>query len=355
MKKKNIKIIIYILVFIVLVGGIYLYNYRDFIDLSFILGNSSTYNKNIHELQTSSSVKMVTFNPDSKKKVYGDWFFLEYKNPIGDNVYDYFYKEAGHTVGRYTKDKIEVYYNGKLIKTFKGNSSYFYVKQNWAGHTVVLKLIGKYPGNNVFSKYLRLHIPAALKLSTVKYNNEHYYIVKNAKNFYSFERKNKFYQKTNDAWSDSCLGFSEVYANAIKTNNFSIIKNQTGLNYDNDPYFVGINGFKRGTNFNKNKVVKFIYKQLIKNNPVVLQVNGNTEGTSRHYVVVIGYRVDFDVNRMDESDFLILDVWDGDCEVMSGKGGKSGVGDDSYFMITGLDTVGDDSTRNYGYEVYYMY
>lgn len=365
-KKKNIKIIGFIISVLVFAAGIYLYVNREFIDFSSLLGNSSTYYKNIHKMQSNSSLYRITFNPDKKIKKNGSLFFLEYKHPNNQNIFTYIYKKAGFDTSKIAKDKVEVYYNGKLIKTFKNNADYFYVKQNWAGKTLVLKVIAKQNVNGEItnaSKFVRMYIPSLLKLDTIKYKNKkytgkYYYITKNAYNFYKYVNENKFYQSADkDSWSDSCLGFSMVYANAIKKKKFSLIEDQYGLVNNNDPYLYGINGFERYTNNDKTKVLKKIYQQLEKNNPVVLQVSSNPEGTSRHYIVVIGYKVDFDVNNIKETDLLVLDVWDGDAEIMSGKGGISGVGDESYFMIKGTDTQSSypDQDRNYGYEIYYMY
>lgn len=361
MDKKNIsnnilKIIIIISLICLVIIGVYLYINRDYIDFSSLMGNSSVtvYNEKAAKLQNDNSIYTVTFNPNSKKKVNGTWYFTQNKTTNGNNFINYIFNKAGFS-DKYKKHKISLFYKGKQIKSGNASYNFFTIKQSWGGYTVVVRLSAYQNSNKIEYKYLKLHIPKALNLNTIKFNKEYYYIVKNAKEFYDYERNKMFYQDARDYWGDSCLGFSMVYANAIKTNNFSIISNQPGLVDGNDAHIVGINGFKRGTSFDKKKVVQFVYKQLIKNNPVVLQVNGDDAGTSRHYVVVIGYRVNFDVNKMNESDFLILDVWDGTSQVMSGKGGNNARGDKSRFMITGKDTKIYNPDRNYGYEVYYIY
>lgn len=346
-KRMTIKIIIVLIAVLSLGGGLYLYINRDFITFSSIFGNSSAYNEDIMKMQTDNSIKLVTFNPDKKKKVSSSLYFLQYYHTDGSNIFDYYFDKAGHDAGKYVRDRVEVYYNGKYITTFKRNSKYFYVKQNWAGKTVVLKTVGVYSGNRKVSKYVKVYIPSTLKLSTLKVNNKYYYIVNNSSAFYKYEKKQKFYQEPNSDWYDSTLGFAMVYANAIKINDFSITKNQPGLINGNNPRLSKVS-FKGGTSYNKTKVVKAIYKQIAKNNPVVLQVNGNVDGTIRHYVVVIGYKVDFDYNNMNEKDLLILDVWDGQLEQMNGKGGSNGVDElKSRFMVSGADTG-----RDYGYQIY---
>ena len=51
--------------------------------------------------------------------------------------------------------------------------------------------------------------------------------------------------------------------------------------------------------------------------PVVVQVNGNKQGTSRHFVTVVGFKSSItDPSQLTEKDLLIIDSWDGKTERM---------------------------------------
>lgn len=181
----------------------------------------------------------------------------------------------------------------------------------------------------------------ANKNTKTKVNNSNYVIVSNAKKFESHVKSKRFYQGANTSqWGDSCLGFSQVYTNAIYKNNFSMINNQPGLNRGNSPTLSGIS-FQEYNNRDKKEVLKRIYDQVKGNKPCIVQVNGNKSGTSRHYVTVIGYKTSATRDSISENDLLILDVWDGNIEGMNGRGSGT------RFMISGIDTG-----RSYGYQIY---
>ena len=62
--------------------------------------------------------------------------------------------------------------------------------------------------------------------------------------------------------------------------------------------------------------------------PVVLQVNGNKAGTSRHFVTVVGFKDGVvSGSTLQETDLLIVDSWDGELESMDTE--------KSRFMTTG--------------------
>lgn len=172
-----------------------------------------------------------------------------------------------------------------------------------------------------------------------------YKIVKNGKEMAEFGRNQGFYQGANQSkWGDSCWGFSIVYGSAIKNNNKSVItKNKASLT-GNSP--VGTSGSKRVTSDNKQDILASVYDQISKGVPCVLHVNGNTQGTGRHYVVVIGYKSTVTSrDTIRETDLLIIDVWDAKVEEVGTKGsGKR-------FMISGWDT-GRTGSAGYGYEMY---
>ena len=79
---------------------------------------------------------------------------------------------------------------------------------------------------------------------------------------------------------------------------------------------------------NKSEALKKIYSEIRNGNPVVLQVNGNTQGTVRHFVTVVGYNNNVkSASELTEKDLLIVDSWDGQLERMDTS--------TSRFMTTG--------------------
>ncbi len=121
-------------------------------------------------------------------------------------------------------------------------------------------------------------------------------------------------------YSDYCLAFSYVHA------------------YD---YFTGARGtaemagnyahagqFHDYIDDDKSKVLAVIYDEIMKGRPVVLQVNGNKAGTSRHFVTVVGFKAGItSAESLTEQDLLIIDSWDGKLERMDTS--------TSRFMTTG--------------------
>lgn len=183
-----------------------------------------------------------------------------------------------------------------------------------------------------------------------EFNGIKYYTIANAVDFHQYVKDNEFYQEADENnWGDSCLGFSFVYADAIKNKNFEIINNQPGLDGNGNDASTN-SGFSEEETSNKGTILSTIYEEIQKHNPVVIHVNGNSEGTSRHYSVIIGVKDTVDTSNIQETDFLLLDVWDGNIEHMNGKGGENGVDEwKSRFMIQGTDT---GNGRSYGYQVY---
>ena len=174
-------------------------------------------------------------------------------------------------------------------------------------------------------------------------NNGDYVEVSNGSSFAEFGRNNGFYQGANKSkWGDSCLGFSIVYATAIKNNNKQLILTNKASLKGNSP--VGTSWPKELSDSSQQKVLKNVYDEINKGNPCIIQVNGNKNGTSRHYVVVIGYKKSVTSRELiKDTDLLIIDVWDAKVEPV----GKKGSG--NRFMIKGTDTT---SGYNYGYQMY---
>lgn len=121
-------------------------------------------------------------------------------------------------------------------------------------------------------------------------------------------------------YGDYCLAFSYVHAYDLYT---GIEENaQAAGNYAHAAEFEDY------VSDSKEKVLSKIYDEIMKGKPVVLQVNGNKEGTVRHFVTVVGFKSGVaSAENLKESDLLIVDSWDGKVERMDTSSSR--------FMTTG--------------------
>ncbi len=129
-------------------------------------------------------------------------------------------------------------------------------------------------------------------------------------------------------WGDSCLAFAGAHAydlyNGTKTSGGS------AANYAHS------SSFKDYIDDDKQKVLSKIYEEIMSGRPVVLQVNGNKAGTSRHFVTVVGFKKGVTSgSTLTDKDLLIVDSWDGKVERMDT--------DTSRFFTSGKDCHKDYS------------
>ena len=118
--------------------------------------------------------------------------------------------------------------------------------------------------------------------------------------------------QTNDTskFGDKCLSFAETHAYALYTGN-------TGDSAERASAYPHSTSFTSWFSDSKEETLKKIYSEVVSGRPVVIQVNGNKAGTSRHFVTVVGVRASVtDVNKLTEQDLLIIDSWDGKTERM---------------------------------------
>ena len=156
-------------------------------------------------------------------------------------------------------------------------------------------------------------------------------------NYLNTIKNNRISQDNNTSvYGDHCLAFAYIHAYSLYSGD-STKRAPDALSYT---YAGNFSGYE---NDNKKDVLVNIYNELSQGKPVVIQVNGNTQGTSRHYVTVVGFKKDVkNSNDVEESDLLIIDRWDGRLEPL----GESG----SRFMVTGAAC-----NKNYsGYQMYYI-
>ncbi|NMA50353.1 MAG: hypothetical protein GX951_00685 [Mollicutes bacterium] len=136
--------------------------------------------------------------------------------------------------------------------------------------------------------------------------------------------KNEIRQKTRSKEHRGyCLAVSYVHAHNL----------HFGGKNDNTRSFLGYKyAYKYSSHkeYSKSEMLKAIYKELTNNRPIIIQVNGNKQGTSRHFVTAVGFKKSVtSSSSLSQGDILIIDSWDGKLE------GLKPVGD--RFFITGRD------------------
>lgn len=121
-------------------------------------------------------------------------------------------------------------------------------------------------------------------------------------------------------YGDSCLSFSYTHAYDL----YAGTKTTTAQAGD----YAHSYSFQDFINDDKGRVLEKIYSEIMSGRPVILQVNGNKEGTSRHFVTVVGFKNGItSAESLTEKDLLIIDSWDGNIERMDTS--------TSRFMTTG--------------------
>ncbi len=129
-------------------------------------------------------------------------------------------------------------------------------------------------------------------------------------------------------WGDSCLAFAGAHTYDLYTG--SQTSGQSAANYAH------AGAYEDYMSDNKQEVLAKIYEEIMNGRPLVLQVNGNKAGTSRHFVTVVGFKEGVTSGAdLKETDLLIIDSWDGKIERMD-----TGT---SRFMTSGKDCGKDYS------------
>lgn len=138
-------------------------------------------------------------------------------------------------------------------------------------------------------------------------------------------QNNKITQDSDkEKYGDDCLAFAYVHASNLYNGTTSDTNVSAG-NYKHASEFTEFQSDSKTETLNK------IYSEIVQGHPVVMQVNGNKEGTSRHFVTVVGFRNSVtDPANLTEKDLIIIDSWDGKVERMDQE--------NSRFMTTGKQT-----------------
>ncbi len=121
-------------------------------------------------------------------------------------------------------------------------------------------------------------------------------------------------------YGGACLGFSDCHA-------WGLFKGNTSYTAKDGAGYAGASNFKMYSNENKQSVLKVIYEEIKAGRPCILHVNGNKQGTSRHFVTVVGFKDGVTGDNITEDDLLIIDSWDAKLERMDQSGSR--------FMTTG--------------------
>lgn len=177
----------------------------------------------------------------------------------------------------------------------------------------------------------------------ISFGGENYVVVSDKLNdFVTAVQNQKIFQAADkDKYNDLCLNFSYYHAYKLFSGNYA-----QGMNPDDAAAATtGGGSFKYYNHDSKEIIIAEAYNQINHGRPAILHVNGNKNGTSRHYVTVVGYRENPSTpGQLKEEDLLIVDSYDGKLERMTDTPGQG-----KRFMITGYDTG-----RNYGHSLTYL-
>ncbi len=170
-------------------------------------------------------------------------------------------------------------------------------------------------------------------------NGEDYYIIDGALDLVDRLAANGVAQNQNAAWSDACLSFAYSYCYWI-INGSTNVSGSEAASDTHASYFTDKDD-------SKEVILSEIYNQISNGKACIIQVNGNSAGTSRHFVAVVGFKNTVtSADTLKEEDLLIIDPWDGQLESMSGKGSGT------RFMITGQEDVNNNNWAGYVLFVY---
>ena len=156
-------------------------------------------------------------------------------------------------------------------------------------------------------------------------------------NFVNAMRSKGIYQGADpQKYNDKCLSFAYFHA-------YALFSGDTSGNGDTGMSYTRAGKFKEYDNDNKQEVLKIVLSELQAGRPLVIQVNGNKAGTSRHYVTVVGVKKGVTASTIQETDLLIFDSYQGTVRKIDGQPG-------SRFLVTGAAC----HKKYSGYQIYYL-
>ena len=179
------------------------------------------------------------------------------------------------------------------------------------------KAVNKTPGQPALGVYTKEY----------KTGDQKWTVVDTKTNLKDYEEliKGKISQNADkEKYSDKCLSFAETHA-------YTLYSGKTSDTADSASAYKHSGQFVSYKTDDKQEALNKIYTEISNGRPVVIQVNGNKAGTSRHFVTVVGFKDTVtDPSKLTEKDLLIIDSWDGKIERMDQT--------NSRFLTTGKDT-----------------
>lgn len=138
------------------------------------------------------------------------------------------------------------------------------------------------------------------------------YVIPNTKNdLTTFERSvcRRISQSADpENCGSACLSFSLYHAAYIQFGNLSNMNENAACNYG----YGGLASVDTRGNATKADALKMVHDEILKGNTPVLQVTGTKARSSRHFVLVVGYRRSkYNVSDLVEEDLLVIDSWSG--------------------------------------------
>ena len=301
---------------------------------SYIVKNNGTYTFKIYDIRGNEFIKEIEVSNIDNTPPAGSCSALIRGNntEVGVNASD----NKGIASYTYILDGVE---------TSKSSDNTYKVSKKSSKVTVKVTDIAGNEANLTCSVTVKEEtiVPVRTSGSTSVKDVDEYLVVDTKNDVISLANyvEGRVSQNTPPGYPDMCLSFA--YYHAYKLYNGDPLSSMTaveGAKYHYGSFFTGVK------NDSKQEILKVVYEQIKQGRPCILHVNGNTSGTSRHYVTVVGYKKTVTSGEtMSETDLLIIDSYDGKLERMDKEGSR--------FMISGYDT-GRKGAKAYGYQVYIL-
>lgn len=171
----------------------------------------------------------------------------------------------------------------------------------------------------------------------LNYQGQTYLVVKSyLQDYANFLRRARVYQASDPLYSDMCMGFADTHAWGLYTNNRTYTA-------ENGAHYTGGGHYAKFIDSDWNKIQNILYNELLNGRPLVIQVNGRKDGTSRHFVTAVGFKKTVtEGDDLQQTDLLIIDSWDALIKRMDTPGAR-------FF------TTGEACGKTYkGYYIFYI-
>ena len=149
------------------------------------------------------------------------------------------------------------------------------------------------------------------KIKYYTYNGVEYVIPNTRNDLTTFERSvcRRISQSADpENCGSACLSFSLYHAAYIQYGNLSNMNEHSACNYG----YGGLASVDTRGNPTKQAALKMVHDEILKGNTPVLQVTGTKTRSSRHFVLVVGYRRSkYNASDLVEEDLLVIDSWSG--------------------------------------------